>query len=90
MVAGFVLRLDGKEGSGDAGSLHRAVVLLSCRNIAIKKQGLGERVLYIHGGEQSDKMQASKLGSRASRCGEIAWFARQITLDLFAPWPLTL
>jgi hypothetical protein len=43
MVAGFVLRLDGKEGSGDAGSLHRAVVLLSCRNIAIKKQGLGER-----------------------------------------------
>jgi hypothetical protein len=43
MIAEFVSRLDGKEGVGDAGSLHRAVVLLWCCNVAMKKKGLGKK-----------------------------------------------
>lgn len=43
MVASCVSRVDGKEGVGDARSLHQAVVLLWCCNVAMKKKGLGEK-----------------------------------------------
>ena len=43
MVAKLTSRLGGMEGGGDARTLHRAVVLLWCCNVAMKKQGLGEK-----------------------------------------------
>lgn len=46
---------DGKEGGGDARTLHQAAVLCWCCNVSKKKQGLGGRKIE-ECGKRSDKM----------------------------------